>query len=171
MEIRVLGPLDVGSGGAPSGRRDRVVLEVLVMRSGLAVPGDQLADALWGERVPDSAAKVLQGCILRLRRQLGRDAIDTATSGYRLSVPAQDIDVRAFEALIGRARRMLSVGEPERTQYLAGQALALWRGPSYTELEEWEPGRIEAGRLNELRLEAEELRVDACIRTGRFREV
>jgi DNA-binding SARP family transcriptional activator len=171
MHIRVLGPLDVGAGGAPSGRRDRLVLEVLVMRSGHAVHGDQFVDALWGETAPDSAAKVVQGCISRLRRLLGRDAIVTATHGYRLDVPAEDIDARRFESFISRARGMLAVGEPERTEFLAGQALGLWRGPAYAELEEWEPGRIEGDRLNELRLEAEELRVDACLRTGRFRDV
>ena len=141
------------------------------MRSGHAVPGDQFADALWGETAPDSAAKAIQGCILRLRRLLGRDAIVTAANGYRLTVPTQDIDARRFETLIGRARGMLGVGEPERTEYLAGQALALWRGPAYAELEDWEPGRIEGDRLNELRLEAEELRVEANLRTGRFRDV
>jgi DNA-binding SARP family transcriptional activator/WD40 repeat protein len=171
MDIRVLGPLDLGAGGTPSGRRDRVVLEVLVMRWGLAVPGDQLVDALWGEVAPDSATKVLHGCVLRLRRLLGRNAIETTASGYRLAVPDQLIDARQFETLVRRARGMLGVGEPERTEYLAGQALALWRGQAYVDLEEWEPGRTEGDRLNELRLEAEELRVDACLRTGRFRDV
>ncbi len=141
------------------------------MRSGHAVPSDQFADALWVETAPASAAKVVHGCIFRLRTLLGRDAILTVANGYRLAVPAQDIDARRFETLVGRARGMLSVGEPERTEYLAGQALALWRGPAYAELEEWEQGRIEADRLNELRLEAEELRVDACLRSGRFRDV
>jgi DNA-binding SARP family transcriptional activator/WD40 repeat protein len=171
MHIRVLGPLDVGAGGAPSGRRDRLVLEVLVMRSGQTVPGDQFADALWGETAPSSAAKVVQGCVSRLRKLLGHEAIVTAAHGYRLCVPDEEIDARRFEALVGRARGMLAVGEPERTEYLAGQALGLWRGPAYAELEEWEPGRIEADRLHELRLEAEELRVDACLRTGQFRDV
>ncbi len=50
--------------------------------------------------------------------------------------------------------------------FVAGEALALWRGPALPELEAWEPGRIEAGRLAELRLEAEELRVEAALATA-----
>ena len=46
------------------------------------------------------------------------------------------------------------------------KALGLWRGPALAELEEWEPGRVEAARLEGLRMEAEELRIEAKVRTG-----
>ena len=49
-----------------------------------------------------------------------------------------------------------------------------WRcggGRALVELAEWEPGRIEASRLEELRLDAEEARIDACLRSGQHREV
>ena len=56
-------------------------------------------------------------------------------------------------------------------RYVSGEALALWRGPALRELERWDPGRVEAGRLEELRLDAEEIRLEASLRAGRHREV
>ena len=67
------------------GRRDRVVLAALsVSRPGAATP-DQLAEVLWPSGPPASAAKVVHGCISRLRNRLGSDAIATAANGYLLS--------------------------------------------------------------------------------------
>ena len=171
MAIAVLGPLSIGGDMSLLRRRDRVVLEALVVRSGETVSADQLADALWGERVPPSWAKVLQGCIVRLRKVLGRDAIETVHDGYRLMVVADDVDARRFEQLVGRSRELLVLGEHERAAYLAGEALALWRGPAFADLDEWDLGIVEAGRLDELRLDAEEIRLDAALRAGRHREV
>ena len=90
--------------------------------------------------------------------------------GYRLEVPADQVDAVRFERLLLRGRELLTLAEPDRAAYVLGEALTLWRGPALTELEAWEPGRLEAGRLEELRLDAEELRLEAAIRTGRHRE-
>ncbi len=51
------------------------------------------------------------------------------------------------------------------------EAFVLWRGDPFLELQNWDDGRIEAGRLTELRLEAEELYVEAALRSGHFDEV
>ena len=86
--IAVLGPLTVDDSGT-LGRRDRIILEALVARSGRPVSPDQLADAVWGDRPPPSAAKNIQGCIVRLRKLLGQDAIATTTHGYQLTMPGR----------------------------------------------------------------------------------
>ena len=70
-----------------------------------------------------------------------------------------------------RSRELLALGEPERAAYLLAQSLSLWRGRAFEDVEGWDRAIIEAGRLDELRLEAEELRVDACLRSGRHQEV
>ena len=88
MSITVLGPLTV-NGTDIKGRRDRIVLAVLGQPAGAAVPTDTVADALWGDEPPPSAAKNLQGCVVRLRRLLGPEAIATTTLGYSLEVPAR----------------------------------------------------------------------------------
>ena len=92
MGIAVLGPLTV-DGGLHLGRRDRVVLTVLAVHPGDAVSADILADVLWGVRVPASCTKIVQGCMVRLRKALGNRSIETSSRGYRLAIP------RLFAAL------------------------------------------------------------------------
>jgi WD40 repeat protein/DNA-binding SARP family transcriptional activator len=169
--IAVLGPVSVEGDGAGLGPRDRVVLAALSVRPGEVVSAERLADALWAERPPASWPKVVQGCVVRLRKSLGAPAIETTRQGYRLALPVDEVDARRFERLVDRARELLTLGEPERAAHVIGEALALWRGRALVELEGWEPGRIEAERLEELRRDAEELALDAALRAGRHRDV
>ena len=170
MGIKVLGPLTV-DGSGELGRRDRVVLASLATSPGHPVSADQLCDALWGERPPASADKILQGCVVRIRKVLGREAVQTSPHGYALHLPADDVDSLRFEDQVGRARELLTLGEADRAAYLLTDALALWHGEAFADLESWEPAVAAGTRLSELRLEAEELRVDALLRAGRYREV
>jgi WD40 repeat protein/DNA-binding SARP family transcriptional activator len=169
--IAVLGPLSVDNDGVAPGPRDRVVLAALALHPGEAVSAERLADALWGEAPPASWPKVIQGCVVRLRKSLGAEAIATTRQGYRLDLPSDEVDAHRFVRLVGRGRELLALGEPERAAHVVGEALTLWRGPALAELEGWDPGRIEAERLEELRRDAEELRVDAALRAGRYREL
>jgi DNA-binding SARP family transcriptional activator/WD40 repeat protein len=169
--IGVLGPLVVDGHSGPLAPRDRVVLSALALRPGEEVSLERLADALWGDRVPDSWRKVLAGCVMRLRRVLGTDAIETVPDGYRLAVPGDSVDARRFERLVIRAHELLTLGEPERASHMVGEALDLWRGRALGDLEGWDAGRIEVTRLDELRRDAEELHLDAALRAGRCRDV
>jgi DNA-binding SARP family transcriptional activator/WD40 repeat protein/energy-coupling factor transporter ATP-binding protein EcfA2 len=172
MSIAVLGPVTVDGDDAGLAPRERVVLGVLTVRRGEVVSADVLADALWGEKLPPASwAKVVQGCVVRLRKVLGADAIETNGQGYRLAVPAEELDAHRFERLVRRAQELLTLGESDRALYVVDEALALWRGKALTELEGWEHGRTEAARLEEQRLHAEELRIDAALQAGRFRQV
>ena len=45
-----------------------------------------------------------------------------------------------------------------------------WAGAGSTSMD-WEPGRTEAGRLEDSRLDAEELRLEAALRAGRHLEI
>ena len=170
MGIRVLGPLTVDGSGR-LGPHDRVVVEALAAKQGQPVSADELIDAVWGDHPPASAAKNLQSCVVKLRKVLGADAIETTAHGYVLSLPPGGLDAIEFETQVTRARELLAAGESDRVAYLLERALALWRGSAFQDLSEWAPGRREAGRLDELRLEAQEMRVDAVLRSGRPREV
>ena len=169
MGIQVLGPLAVDGSGR-LGPRDRVVLQALAVRQGRSVTSDELTDALWGDDPPASAHKNLQSCIVRLRKALGADAIETTDDGYRLAAPADGVDARCFEADVATGRELLALGEVDRAAFLLERALGLWRGPAFAELDEWPPARREAGRLEELRRDAEELLLDAQLRGGHARE-
>ena len=84
--IALLGPLAIDGGDVSLGPRDRVVLTALATRAGEVVSAEQLADALWGEQPPASWSKVVAGCVSRLRRALGAEAIETTSHGYRLAM-------------------------------------------------------------------------------------
>lgn len=170
MGITVLGPVGVEGDAGDLGPRDRVVLAALALWPGEPVSTDRLADALWGERPPATGVKVIQGCVARLRKVLGAAAIETGHQGYRLTLPVEEVDAQRFERLVGRGRELLTLGEPERADHVLGEGLALWRGRPLVELEGWDPGRIEAARLQELRLDAQEVRLDAALRAGRYRD-
>ena len=158
-------------GSGRLGPHDRVVLQALATRPGQPVSADELTDAVWGDHPPASAVKNLQSCIVRLRKVLGGHAIATSSHGYVLMVPPDGVDAHDFEAQVTRARGLLMVGESDRVAYLLEQALALWRGPAFPDLSDWPPARNAAGHLDELRLEAQEMHVDAMLRSGRAREV
>lgn len=110
--ISLLGPLSLNGDSAALSPRDRVVLTVLAIHPGEAISVERLADALWGEHPPASWNKVVPGCILRLRRQLGAESIETTPYGYRLAIAADQVDTQRFERLIQRGRELLSKGEP-----------------------------------------------------------
>ena len=97
-----------------------------------------------GRRRARTWNKVVQGCVVRLRKVLGAAAIETSPAGYRLTTPPDDVDAHRFERMVGRSSELLSLGEHDRAAYVSGEALALWRGPALRELEGWDAGRIEA---------------------------
>jgi WD40 repeat protein/DNA-binding SARP family transcriptional activator len=170
--IAVLGPLSIDGVASVLGRRDRAVLSALAVRPGDVLSADQLAEVLWQHEPPASWAKVIQGCVVRLRKVLGPGSIETLPSGYRLTMAHDQIDSQRFERATERARALLAASdEADRAAFVLGEALALWRGQALGDVEDWGPGRIEAGRLGELHLEAEELYVEASLRTGHSEKV
>ncbi|MDT0213284.1 BTAD domain-containing putative transcriptional regulator [Rothia sp. ARF10] len=171
MRIALLGSLQVDEGRTALSPRDRVVLLALASRPGVELSTETLAETLWGEDLPDSWQKVVQGCISRLRKALGPEAVETTAHGYRLVLHRDDLDHLQFENLLTRARRLLSDGEPERALFLTRQARELWRGEPFAELAEWGPGRVESERLVELSRDGEELHVEAALRAGHHRDV
>lgn len=170
MRLGLLGPLELEP-ATPIGPRDRVVLSALVLRRGRTVAPDVLADALWPGAPPATWPKVVQGCISRVRRLLGADAIETNPSGYLLRPERTQVDVDEFEDLIARGQEFSGEGSPERAAAMYDRALELWRGRPYPELEEWTPGRLEAARLSELHLAAQEERLAARLESGHHAEV
>ena len=103
MELRVLGPIEVaGDGGAVllGGPLQRRLLAALVVGAGEARSRDALIDALWGEKPPASASKLLQVYVSQLRRALPAPAhIETRSTGYALKVEADSLDATRFERI------------------------------------------------------------------------
>ena len=171
MGVRMLGPVAIDGDGRSLAPRDRVVLAALAMSPREVVTPDRLADALWDEHPPSTWTKVVQGSVSRIRKALGPDAVRTARQGYVLDLPDDAIDGPRFEQLVRRGRELLALHEPDRARYALTQALDLWYGPALADLEGWSPGETAAEHWEELRRDAEELRVEAALASGAWREV
>jgi YVTN family beta-propeller protein len=152
--------------------QQRAVLALLVLSAGEVVSSDRLIEALWGERPPASAAKTVQVYISRLRKTLnGAQASDglivTADRGYMLRVDPGQVDVRAFERLLDRGRDAFGDHEFDGAATVLRHALGLWRGPPFADFTFDAFAAAEIARLQELRLEALEIRIDADLALGR----
>ena len=166
MRVRLLGSLEVDGEPGPGGRRDRTVLVQLALAAGTVVTVDELSGALWGDEIPASAAKVVQGCVVRLRKLLGADAVETVAGGYRLRILRDQIDVHRFAQLVERAHEVGVTGDPERSVHLVGDALALWRENTLVELDAAGVDVGEQQRLVGLHLDAEELHLEQLLECG-----
>ena len=171
MLLAVLGPLEVRGDAAPGPPRDRVILSALVVRRGSVIPADVLADALWNESPPRTWPKVVQGSVVRLRKTLGTDAVVSAQGGYRLDLPAGQLDLDVFQERIEQARMHQTLGDHARAFVEFGDALRLWRGTPLPDALDWSPGRDESRRLDELHQMAEEDRVETGVAIGRARDL
>lgn len=164
MRIEVLGPLRVvgpaGDDLTPDGTLQRRLLALLVARSGEAVSADAAIDVLWPADPPRDPAAALQNQIHRLRRRLGDGVIESTGAGYRLDASRVALDADRLTELVVAAD-----GGPERRAELEA-TLARWQGPAYPELEDLDAGRIEAGRLAELRTRAVEALAAARLAAG-----
>jgi WD40 repeat protein/DNA-binding SARP family transcriptional activator len=164
VDVRVLGPVEVSVEGravALGGGKQRALLAMLALKAGSTVSTDRLIDGLWGERPPATATKLVQVYVSQLRKALaaaGNGArIVTGEHGYLLRLGSEDVDARRFERLVAEG---------------AGrEALALWRGPALDDVADEPFAADEARRLEELRLTAVELAIDADLAAGRHREV
>jgi class 3 adenylate cyclase len=141
------------------------------LRANEVVQTPRLVDELWGERPPATAVKSVQMFVSQLRKALGDGVLETQAGGYRLRVEPGALDLQRFEGLLEEARRHLWAGSAREAGEELRRALALWRGPPLADFE-YEPfARSEISRLQELRLAAVELRVEADLATGRHPEV
>jgi DNA-binding SARP family transcriptional activator len=170
MEFRLMGPLEVverDSALAVGGGKQRALLAVLLLHANEVVSTDRLLDDLWGASPPATAAKSIQLYVSRLRKELGEGRLVTRPPGYVLRVERSELDVARFEQLVGEAR----VAEPERAARKLREALGLWRGRPLVDLA-YEPfAQAEIARLEELRLAALELRVEADLAAGRHTQL
>ncbi|MEU4336376.1 BTAD domain-containing putative transcriptional regulator [Micromonospora lupini] len=176
MRFGILGPLRVGGGGSTiTAGRDRIVLAMLLLRSGRLVPVEELVDAVWEDRPPATARAQLQTCVSRLRRRLGElglapETIVTDPAGYGVRTEPSDLDAQVFARGVEAARAAAAAGRlvDARTGYR--DALALWRGPALGGIPS-RSVRRRAQALDEQRLTALEECVDVELRLGRGAEL
>ncbi|WP_369208481.1 BTAD domain-containing putative transcriptional regulator, partial [Streptomyces sp. PU-14G] len=162
---------DAGRPAPLGGQRLRALLAALALRAHSRAPASPqaLIDDVWAEAHPDAlpgdAPAALQALVGRLRRALGRDAVESLPGGYRLRLdPERDeVDLLRFERLATEGERALEEGDAERAARVLREALALWRGPALADL----PDRVAvAARAEALRHAALQRRLTADLALG-----
>ncbi|MER6826438.1 BTAD domain-containing putative transcriptional regulator [Streptosporangium sp. NPDC000563] len=176
MRFDILGPtrirLDGGRVVVVGGQGMRALLVMLLLDVGKVVTTERLIGGLYGDDPPANAANALQSQVSRLRRALGdQEVIEFHPAGYRLAAGADAVDAHRFEGLVAEGRRALASGEHDRAVRLLGEALSLWRGPALADVGDSPFAPAPSARLEGLRLDCVEDRVQAELELGRHREL
>lgn len=180
IRFGLLGPLEVlrdEEACTPTAPKVCRVLALLLLRSNHVVSTDALIEELWGEDPPRSAVTTTQTYIYQLRKALDED--DSAPSdddmlltkppGYLLRVQDGQIDTDTFQQLTGEGSTLLEEGQPDQAIRPLREGLELWRGPALADIACGRLLEASAVHLEELRLRATELRVQANMELGRHR--
>jgi serine/threonine-protein kinase PknK len=175
----ILGPLAAGVDGGQllelGGRKQRELLALLLINLNRSLPAGRIADALWRGEPPAGADVTLRTHVSHLRHRLAgigaQNALVTRQAGYGLYVRPDQVDAAQFEHLLELGRQALGLGEAERAARLLGDALSLWRGSVLDDLGPPEFANSEAARLEELRLDALDHRIDADLALGKHHAV
>jgi DNA-binding SARP family transcriptional activator len=170
MELRILGPLEVwAEGGEVSlgGPKQRALLALLLLHPNEVVPTDRLIEELWGGDSPERAAAALRVNISRLRKSLPQDVLTTRSPGYVMRVEPDELDLHRFERLVDEGRGLLARGLAADASERLREALSLWRGSALADFAYESFAQAAVARLEEIRLAAVELRIDADLVLGR----
>lgn len=190
MEIDVLGPLAVRENGVsitPTAPKPRQVLALLALHADQVVPVGALIEELWAATPPRSARTTLQTYVLQLReliavalkkdepvegqpRRSAKDVLVTLPGGYLLRGGATS-DVREFERLAGIGYRAMDCEDFQDAARQLREALGLWSGSAFADVQTGTQLEMEARRLEESRLCALDQRIEADLRLGRHREL
>ena len=177
MFFRVLGPIEVTDEAVdrtPSAPKLREVLAILVLHANRLVRTNEFIDELWRGNPPVSAAATLQTYIYKLRKlgpfHDGNGYLVTKPGGYQVNIPADQIDLHVFERLLRRAEDTMD-SDPQQASDVLTEALDLWRGPTLADVEMGEALTAYAHLLEEQRLRAVQLRVEADLKLGRHAEL
>jgi DNA-binding SARP family transcriptional activator/tetratricopeptide (TPR) repeat protein len=179
--VGVLGPLLVRADGADvvvPAPKQRVILAALALRAGQVASYDELAEFIWDGTPPSGARVAIRNYVKRLRQVLGPVAgrrIVTRDPGYALEAEPDEVDALWFTALCARGGEAVGRGAATTGTQAAwdvlSEALALWRGSPLVDV----PSNIlitaEVPRLDALRMQAQEWRMDAGLAQGRHSEL
>jgi DNA-binding SARP family transcriptional activator len=169
VEFRILGPLEVSHDGRPvriKGARERALLAFLLLHPGEPVSVDRLLDELWGASPPATARKSVQVRVAGLRRALHGEVVLTRGDAYLVRPESHWLDLRRFEQLLFEADAALAAGDPRTALTMLDQALSLWRGPPLADFAYESFAQAPIARLEDMRVQAHELRVDAQLALG-----
>ena len=176
MEFHVLGRLEAEHDGASlalGSFKQRSVLALLLIHANNVVSTDRMIDELWGDEAGGDRQNALWVHVSNLRTALeparekrsDGSLVMTRAPGYVLQLRREQLDAWHFERLLQEGRSLLDT-DPAAASVAVGEGLALWRGQPYEDFAYERFAESEISRLEGLRFEAVELRVEADLRQG-----
>ncbi|MEU6459530.1 MULTISPECIES: AfsR/SARP family transcriptional regulator [unclassified Streptomyces] len=191
MDIDVLGALAIRENGVsitPTAPKPRQVLALLALHADQVVPVTALIEELWGANPPRSARTTLQTYVLQLReliaaalarepgealaaQRTAKEVLVTSPGGYLLVSGGGSSDIREFDRLAGTGYRAMDAEDFPAAARQLRDALDLWSGPAFADVQTGIQLAMEAKRLEESRLCALDQRIEADLRLGRHREL
>ncbi len=149
----------------------KLALSMLLIGAPGTVSFDTLIDELWGDIWPHDSRNGVQQVVANLRRvmnrahpNLGNELVRTEPNGYRIDLAATQIDVRRFDELYTNAR---SHRDPRQALDYVDEALGLWHGKPFGEIDGRHFVRAETARLLETHQDAIDIRFEALLTLGR----
>jgi SARP family transcriptional regulator, regulator of embCAB operon len=182
LNFSLLGALELTYGDTrwtPRGPKTRQILSLLLMRPSQVVGVDTLAEELWDDNPPRTAVQTIRTHVYHLRTMLEQEAgmpgaarlLATEPTGYLLRLSADQGDVGGFRRLVDAGRRHLERDEPVEAATALHAALELWRGSPVPNVPIGPVLAQHLAYLEETRIRALELWVEAGMRLGRHREL
>ena len=172
VTVGLLGPVSAERAGRPvdlGSPKQRAVFAMLALRTGDPIDRDALLTGIWGDDVGTERVGSLHTYVSNLRSVLG-GLVEREHRGYRLTLGPEAIDALRFARTIDEARTSL-IPDPSATAERLRTALAWWRGRPLADLDDIPGLEPDIRRLEQLRVDAVELRVEADLLIGRHEAV
>lgn len=175
VQFKILGSLQFERAGSLvdlGSFKQRSLLALMLVNANQIVSTDRIVDELWGE-TGAGKQNALWVHVSNLRSALEPERpprsegtiLLTRSPGYLLRVELADLDSAQFERLVSEGRGLLS-SDPPAAALVFAEALALWRGRALEEFTYESFAQAEINRLESLRLDAVEGRVEADLARG-----
>jgi DNA-binding SARP family transcriptional activator len=163
----------------PSAPKVRQVLALLLLRAGQVVSLDSLIEELWDGEPPQSAVTTTQTYIYQLRKTIARHSdartaetmVVTTPPGYLLRISDEQLDCRMFDRAVMQGRMLLENGQVHPAAQRLRSALDMWNGPALTDVIHGPLLQSYVTHLDEQYVTALELRIQADMQLGRYREL
>src|SRR5262245_26102177 len=151
------------------GPKRSALLALLLLEAPRPVTVARLLDELWGDDSPATAVASLQMHVAALRKVVP-DRLFTVPGAYVLRTADGEVDAARFVAQAAPARS-LRAQDPAGARAVLDQALSLWRGEAFAQVDRTASVAAAVARLEEARLGALEDRAEAALALGRHQEL
>lgn len=182
IRFGVLGSLEVRTDtGARTlkGPKARQVLGLLLMRANEVVDVHELAEELWHDNPARNGVGAIRTHVYNLRCALAEaamtggvtDLLVTEPTGYLIRLEHDQLDSLRFIRMVRRGRDLLTGGCVAEAARCLREALSLWQGRALANVSCGPLLSRHVTYLEELRVRAIELRVEADMLLGNHREL